>query len=150
MLSQFYVKYHFYLRTFKIMSHLWQLKLDCRFNFKCWSLYTEILYIKLKGFCLCMCVFVAYTNSHFWTNLHQTLHTSSPWSGRDPRCLTFLFFVSSECRFHYRRLLSAQDSSATALHPWFLQVLVRRHGNNVVADDSWGFLLGVCYTLGNV
>jgi len=23
-----------------------------------------------------------YTNSHFLTDLHQTLHTSPPWSGR--------------------------------------------------------------------
>jgi len=58
--------------------------------------------------CLFVCLFVPYTNSHFWTNLNQTLHTSPPWSGRDRRvcmvqkCLTFstflTFSVGSECR----------------------------------------------------
>jgi hypothetical protein len=117
---------------------------------------TFISYTKLNLFFLFVCLFVPYTKSHFWTNLNQTLHTSPPWSGRDrrvcmdPRRLTFstflIYFVASECRFHDRRWLPAQESSA--LYPWFLQVLVIRHGNDV-ADDSFAFLPGVCCTLGN-
>jgi len=73
----------------------------------------EILYIKLN-----VCLFVPYTNSHFWTNLNQTLHISPPWSGRDCRvcmvrkCLTvstFLtFFIGSECRILGTKWLPAQ------------------------------------------
>ena len=32
-----------------------------------------------------VCLYGTYTNSHFWTDLNQTLHTSPPWSGRDRR-----------------------------------------------------------------
>ena len=77
---------------------------------------------------------------------------------------TFLnFFVGSECRILGTTWLPAKDtsatalyplflrvlvwrhfladdtcpeSSATALYPWFLQVLVWRHGNDVVAGDT--------------
>jgi hypothetical protein len=28
--------------------------------------------------CLCVCLFVRYTNTHFWTDLNQTLHTAPP------------------------------------------------------------------------
>jgi hypothetical protein len=41
------------------------------------------------------------------------------------------------------------ESSATALYPWLLLVLVWRHGNDVVADDSFAFLLEVSCTMGN-
>jgi hypothetical protein len=37
-----------------------------------------------------------YTNSHFWTDLNQTLHTSPPWSGRDYMvCMDPKFLTSS-------------------------------------------------------
>jgi hypothetical protein len=50
---------------------------------------------------------------------------------------TFLiFFARSEYRFLGTTWLPAQDTSATALYPWFLQVLVWRHGNDVVAEDT--------------
>jgi hypothetical protein len=104
---------------------------------------------------LLVCVFVPYSISHFWTNLNQALHTSPPWSGRDhrvcmdPKFFTFsTFFVTSRCQFHDRRWLPALKSSATALYPWFLQVLVQCQGNDV-ADESWAFLLQVRCTLGN-
>jgi hypothetical protein len=60
----------------------------------------KILYIKLNV-SLCVCLFVPYTNAHFWTSLNQTLHTAPPWSGRDgrvcmdPHFLTFLTFFLS-------------------------------------------------------
>ena len=45
---------------------------------------------------LYVCLFVPYTNPHFWTDRNQTLHTSPPWSGRDPRvCMGPKFFTSS-------------------------------------------------------
>jgi hypothetical protein len=36
-------------------------------------------------FCLFVCLFVPYTNPHFWTDHTQTLLTSPPWSGGDRR-----------------------------------------------------------------
>ena len=62
-------------------------------------------------------LFVPYTNSHFWTDQNQTLHTSLPWSGRDRRicmvrkCLTFstfLTFVGSWCRILGTKWLQAR------------------------------------------
>jgi len=63
-----------------------------------------VLYIKMN-----VCLFVSYTNPHFWTDRNQTLHTSPPWSGRDrrvcmdPQYFTFptfsTYFVVSGCQF---------------------------------------------------
>ena len=54
-----------------------------------------ILYIKMNV-CMYICMYVLYTNSHFWTDLNQTLHTSPPWSGRDTRvCMSPKFLTSS-------------------------------------------------------
>ena len=116
------------------------------------------LHIKLKV-CLFVCLDVPYTNSHFWTDLNQTLHTSPPWFGRDswvcmsPQYFTFSTLstssVGSECRILGRRWLPAKESSATALYPWLRHVLVWRHGHDVVADDTCAFLLEVSCTVGN-
>jgi hypothetical protein len=43
-------------------------------------IYIHILYIKMN-----VCMFVPYTNPHFLTDRNQTLHTASPWSGKDRR-----------------------------------------------------------------
>ena len=48
-----------------------------------------------------------------------------------------------------RQFRVLQASSATALYPWFLLVLVWRHVNDVVADNSFAFLLEVSCTKGN-
>jgi len=74
------------------------------------------------------CLFVPYTNPHFWTVRNQTLHTTHPWSGRDrrvcmgPQYFTFptfsTYFVGSGCRFVRSRWLPAPHCTATALHPW--------------------------------
>jgi hypothetical protein len=92
---------------------------------------------------LFVCLFVFYTNLHFWTNLNQTLHTSCPWFRRDrrmymdPQYSTFsTSSVGGECRILGRRWLPAQESLATALYPWLQHVLVWRHGHDVVADCS--------------
>jgi hypothetical protein len=140
---------------------------------------------------LFVCLFVPYTNSHFWTDLDQTLRTYPPWSWRDRRvcmvrkCLIFsnffTFLVGIECQIFGTKWLPAQvirdsvisvilsavsvtsrkwrcsrrqfrvlqESSATALYPWFLLVLVWRHGNDVVADDSFAFSMEVSCTVGN-
>jgi len=137
-----------------------------------------------------VCLFVPNTNSHFWTSLNQTLHTSPPWFGRDRRvcmvrkCLTFstflTFFFGNECRIldtkwvpaqvilgsvisvilaavvvtsrkwhcSRRQFRILQGSSATAIYPGFLLLLVWRHGNDVI-DDSFAFLLEVSCTMGN-
>jgi hypothetical protein len=45
--------------------------------------------------CLFVCMYGTYTNSHFWTDLNQTLHMSPPWSGRDRRvCMDPKFLIS--------------------------------------------------------
>jgi hypothetical protein len=74
------------------------------------------------------CLFVPYTNPHFWTNRNQTLTTSPPWSGRDrrvctgPQYLTFptfsAYFVGSGRRTMLSRWLPAPHYPATALYPW--------------------------------
>ena len=69
------------------------------------SKYTSVIALYLIHkvemiFCsfLFVCLFVPYTNPHFWTSLNQTLHTSPPSSGRDRRvcmvrkCLTLFYF----------------------------------------------------------
>jgi len=107
------------------------------------------LYIKLK-----VCLFVPYTNSHFWTKLYTHLPLGLEetveyvWS---ENVWPFLPFwpssgasAESSARNGCRR-----ESSATALYPWFLLVLVWRHGNDVVADDSFAFLVEVSSTMGN-
>jgi len=148
----------------------------------------RLLHLIYKAECF---LFVPHTNSHFWTDLNQTLHTSPPWSGRDRRVwmvrkyltfsIFFTIFVGSECRILSTKWLPAQgirdsvisailaavsvtsrkwrcsrrqfpvlqESSATTLYPWFLLVLVWRHENDVVADDSFAFLLEVSCTMGN-
>ena len=46
--------------------------------------------------CLFVCMYGTYTNSHFLTDLNQTLHTSPPSSGIDRRvCMDPKFFTSS-------------------------------------------------------
>jgi hypothetical protein len=79
-----------------------------------------ILYIKTN-----VCMFVPYTNPHFWTDWNQTLHTSPLWSGRDcrvcmgPQYFTFSnYFVGSGCRPVRSRWLPAPHCPATALYPW--------------------------------
>jgi hypothetical protein len=76
-----------------------------------------------------VCLFVPYTNPHFWTDRNQTLHTSPPRSGRDleacmgPQYFTFptfsTYFVGSGCRFLRDRWLLAPHCPATALYPWY-------------------------------
>jgi len=48
-----------------------------------------------------------------------------------------------------RQFRVLQESSATALYPLFLLLLVWRRGNDVVADDSFAFLLEVSCAMGN-
>ena len=93
----------------------------------CFTFYSIFLYIKMNV-CLFVCLFVPYTNPHFWTDRNQTLHTSPPWSGRDrrvcmgPQCFTLptfsAYFVGSGCRFMRSRGLTAPHYPAAALYPW--------------------------------
>jgi len=74
------------------------------------------------------CLFIPYTNPHFWTDRNQTLHTSPPCSGRDrracmgPQYFTFpnvsTYFVGSGCRLLHSSWLPAPHYPATALYPW--------------------------------
>jgi hypothetical protein len=84
------------------------------------------------------CLFVSYTNPHFWTDRNQTLHTSPPWSGRDhrvcmgPQYFTFptfsTYFVGSGCRFMLSRWLPAPHCFATTLYLWCGACLYDIHG----------------------
>jgi hypothetical protein len=75
-----------------------------------------------------VCLFVPYTNPHFWTDLNQTLHTSPPWSGRarrvcmDPQYFTFptfsTYLFGSGYRLVHNRWLPLSRCTATALYPW--------------------------------
>jgi len=71
------------------------------------------------------CLFVPYTNPHFWTDRNQTLHTSPPWSGRDrrvcmgPQYSTFsTYFAGSRRRFIHTGWRPSPRYTATALYPW--------------------------------
>jgi len=108
-------------------------------------MFLNIIYIKMNV-CLYVCVFVPYTNSHFWTDRNQTLHTSPSWSGRDrrvcmdPKFLTssafWALFFRSHCRMMGTRWLLARPFSAIPLYPWFQLVFVWRHRHYVVADGG--------------
>jgi hypothetical protein len=96
--------------------------------------------------CLFVCLFVPYTNPHFWTNRNKTLHTSSPWSGRDlgyvwvrnswPLRHFGPFFFKSHCRIMGTRWLPARPFSAIPLYPWFQLVFAWRHRHYVVAGGG--------------
>jgi hypothetical protein len=97
-----------------------------------------------KDECLFVCLFVPYTNPHFWTDLNQTLHTSPPWSGRyrrvcmGPQYLNFptfsAYFVWNGWRFTRSLWLPAPHYPAPRL--CFIcvmrRVLVWRHVQWVV------------------
>ena len=94
--------------------------------------------------CMYVCMYVPYTNSHFWTDLNQTLHTAPPWSGRDrrvcmgPKFLTSStfgpFFFRDHCKIMGTRWLPARPFSAIPFYPWFQLVFAWRHRHYVVAD----------------
>jgi hypothetical protein len=100
-------------------------------------------YLIYKNECLFVCMHGTYTNSHFWTDMNQTLHTSPTWSGRDrsvcmdPQFLTSLtfgpFFLGGHCRIMGTRWLPARPFSAIPLYPWFQLVFGWRHRHYVVA-----------------
>ena len=94
-----------------------------------------------------VCLYGIYTNSHFWTDLNQTLHTSPPWSGRDRRvCMDPKFLTSSTfwalfwgggyCRITGTRWLPARPFSVIPLCPWFQLVFAWRYRHYVVADGG--------------
>jgi hypothetical protein len=93
-----------------------------------------------------VCMYGTYTNSHFWTDLNQTLHTSPPWSERDRRvCMNPKFVTSStfwtlffggHCRVMGTRWLPVRPFSAIHLYPWFQLMFVWRHRHDVVADGG--------------
>jgi hypothetical protein len=82
-----------------------------------------------------------YTNSHFWTNLNQTLHTSPPWSGRDHRvCMDLKFSTSSTfwalflwgpLQNHGHNMAAAWPFSTIPLYPWFQLAFAWCHRHDV-------------------
>ena len=86
-----------------------------------------ILYIKMKLFFAPFCLFVPYTNPHFWTDFNRTLHTSPPSSGggrrvcEDPQYLTlfdiFVIFCQEPVQNPGHNMAAAPRVIATALYP---------------------------------
>jgi hypothetical protein len=69
--------------------------------------------------CLFVCLYVTYTNSHFWTDPNQTLHTSPPWSGRDRRVCT-----------------NPKFSTSSTFWALFLWGLLQNHGHKMAAGAT--------------
>jgi hypothetical protein len=91
-------------------------------------------------------MYVPYTNSHFWTDLNQTLHISPPWSEETVgyvwarnswplRPLGPLFF-RGHCRIMGTRWLPTRPFSAIPLYPWFQLVFAWRHRHYVAAGGG--------------
>ena len=105
----------------------------------------ECLYVYMYV-CMYVCMYGNYTNSHFRTDLNQTLHSLTPWSGRDRRvCMDPKFLTSStfgfiyfggHCRILDTRWLPARPFSAVTLYPWFQLVFALRHRYYFVADGG--------------
>jgi hypothetical protein len=93
-----------------------------------------------------VCLFVPYTNSHYWTDLNQISHTSPFWSGRDlgyvwvQIALTIRpfgpFLFRGHCWIMGTRWLPAQPFSVIPLYPWFQLVFAWRHRHYVAADGA--------------
>jgi hypothetical protein len=91
-----------------------------------------------------VCLYLPYANSHFSTDVNQTLHTSPSWSGRDRRIFmdpkfstssTFgPFSFGGHCRIMGTRWLSARPFFAIPLYPWFQLVFAWCHWHEVVAN----------------
>jgi hypothetical protein len=68
-----------------------------------------------------LCLFVPYTNPHFWTDLNRTLHTSPPSSGagRTVQYLSvFNFFGQEPLQNPEHNMAVGPRVIATALYPW--------------------------------
>jgi hypothetical protein len=116
----------------------------CRNCFS-WRSARILLYIKLKWFfCsflfVCLYLIQIYISEPVWTRLcthlfpRQEETVEYVWSENVWLFSTFLtFFVGTECKILGTTWLPALDTSATALYPWFLRVLVWRH---FLADDT--------------
>jgi hypothetical protein len=132
---------------------------------------------------VCLCLTQIHISEPVWTRLCTRLSlrleetVGYVWSENVWPFSTFLvFLLGSECKLLGTTWLPAQDTSATALHPWFLRVLVWRHfvaddtfpyssatalylwfllvlvwprGKDVVAGDTCAFLLEVSCTMSN-
>jgi len=89
---------------------------------------------------VCLYLIQIHISEPIWTKLctHLPLRLEETvgyvWSENVWPFSTFLtFFVGRECRILGTTWLPTLDTSATALYPWFLRVLVWRH---FVADDT--------------
>jgi len=98
-----------------------------------------ILYIKMNV-CLFVCMYGTYTNSHFWTDLNQTLHTSPPvvwkrlyvWTRNSRPLWPFWpFYFGGHCNIMGTRWLPARPFSAIPLYPWFQLMFAWRHRQDV-------------------
>jgi len=93
-----------------------------------------------------VCMYGTYTNSHFWTDLNQTLHTSPPWSRGGRRvCMDQKFSTSSNfwalflwgpLQNHGHKMAAGATVFRDTLIPWFQLVLAWRHRHDVVADGG--------------
>jgi hypothetical protein len=110
---------------------------------------------KAESLFVCLYLIEIHTSKPIWTKLctHLLLglEETAGYVFSENVCSFLPFWPSSSgrgaessARNGYRR-----ETSATVLYPWFLLVLVWCHGNDVVADDSFAFLLEVLHTMDN-
>jgi hypothetical protein len=93
---------------------------------------------------LFVCLFVPYTESHFFTNLNHTLHTSPPWSGRDRRvcivrkCLILFYLFDLLHRERVQNPEHKMTPGARHFRDSVISVILARvsYGNDVFADDT--------------
>jgi hypothetical protein len=93
-----------------------------------------------------VCLYVPYTNSHFWTDLNQTLHISPLgleetvgyiWARNSWPLRHFgPFFFRVYCRIMGTRWLPERPFSAIPLYPLFQLVFAWRHRHYVVAGGG--------------
>ena len=98
----------------------------------------NLIYKDEMVFCsfLFVCLFVPYTNPHFWTDLNQTLHTSPPSSGggrrvcMDPQYSTlFDLFCQEPVQNPGQNMAAGPRFIATALYPWSSRRHFRRESS---------------------
>ena len=96
--------------------------------------------------CLFVCLFVPYTNSHFWTDMSQTLQTSPPSSGRDRKvcmvrkCLTFFYFFYLLLRERVQNPVHKMVAGVRHFRGSVISVILAgvtwRHWNDILEDDT--------------
>jgi len=114
------------------------------FRWKITMIYIHFIY---KAECLFVCLYLIQIHisepicTKFYTHLPLGLEETLGyvWSENVRPFVHFWHSSSGTSAESSARNGCRRKSTATALYPWFLLVLVWRHGNDVLADDSFAF-----------